>query len=231
MTKPIIIAVDGPAGSGKSSLCKKVCEKLGWNYINTGLLYRSIAYLAQKENISLNDQKQVGVLVDNFAKDFTWNADEDAILFGGTNISPFLLNSEVSSNASKVAQNPLVREKLLPVQRKMASFAPLGVMMDGRDIGSVVFPDADVKVFVTASIEERARRRFEQLKTNGQHENMEIIKQSIRDRDEQDSNRTHAPLIKVADALEFDNSQQGMNEAIDAFIKLLKTRVEIKDKP
>lgn len=226
--KSYIIAVDGPAGSGKSALCAKACQHLNWAYITTGFLYRAIAFIIRERHINYQNEKELLNILNEFSENFKWHYDSKELWFKGQEISAKLQTVEISSDASLIATLPLVREKLLPVQRKLAITPLKGVMMDGRDIGTVVFPDADLKIFVTASIEVRAQRRLQQLKRNGDDYNdIMTIKEAIRVRDEQDSNRSIAPLVKAADAIEFNNDFDGMEQAVTALVNTIKKSLKL----
>lgn len=228
-TKPTIVAVDGPAGSGKSSVCVEVCKRLGFTYVNTGFLYRSVALIAQREGVDFSDNPQLCQIAQKFTNGLTWNPKEGKVVFNGENISELLYQDEIGKLASNIATNAEVRTELLPVQRKLALLTEKGAIIDGRDIGTVVFPDADVKIFMTASIEERAKRRLIQLK--GKKADLEgdefaKIKESIALRDKQDSNRKVAPLIQAKDATLLDTSNMNMVEVIKAMSEIIDSSVK-----
>ena len=226
--KPAIIAVDGPAGSGKSSICSQVCQSLGFTYINTGLLYRASAFVAGRENVDLADEKALAKVVERLAQDLQWEPKTQKLFYHGEDLSPALSSTEAATGASFVAKSGIVREKLLPLQRKLALLSPLGTILDGRDIGTVVFPDADLKIYLTASLEERARRRIKQLKDDPKNMNelhtIEEMMDKIKKRDEQDSRREVAPLKKADDAIELDTSNLSQTETLEAVIQLIKSR-------
>jgi cytidylate kinase len=224
--KPVIVAVDGPAGSGKSSICGAVCKTLGWIYINTGLLYRAAAYLAKREGINLEDEESLCRSVDRIKDELNWDPHSQRLWYRGEDLSQTLLSSEAASGASFVAKSGKVREALLPLQRKLALMSPKGSILEGRDIGTVVFPDADLKIFLTASLEERAQRRMLQLEREGHREklNMSELIQTIRKRDEQDAAREVAPLKKADDAIELDTSGLNQEEVLATFLKIIKER-------
>lgn len=222
----IIVAVDGPAGSGKSSVCSKACKRLGWTYVNTGFLYRAIAYICRQRDIALEDQYGMSDVIDEFTKSLNWDPETQAVWFQDVNISEHLYTDQAGKDASFIAKNMLVREKLLPLQRDLALRSPVGAIVDGRDIGTVVFPDADLKIFLTASIEERAKRRMHQLKNGAActAEEMEELKASIAARDTQDAARTVAPLIQAKDAILLDTSTLQMNSTIDRLVELIREK-------
>jgi cytidylate kinase len=221
-----VVAVDGPAGSGKSSICAAVCAELGWAYINTGILYRAIGYLLLQNNVDETNPEQLGSFLERFVRDFSWDFKANKLLWHGKDLSPLLLDVEVGAMASKVAKIPLLRERLLPVQRQLAADANLpGVLIDGRDIGSVVFPDAPLKIFMTAAIEVRAKRRLLQLQgdpnANERLPSLQELIASMESRDLQDQRRGTAPLRKAEDALEFDTGKYNFAEAVAELKKII----------
>ncbi len=221
-----IVAVDGPAGSGKSSVCAKACQKLGWTYINTGFLYRSIAFICRERSLDLEDNKALASIISEFCETLHWDPTTQSVWFDGRDLSPFLYTDQAGKDASLIAKNPLVRDLLLPLQRKLTLLSPRGAIVDGRDIGTVVFPDADLKIFMTASIEERARRRIQQLNQGDTitTDQLEAIKASIQERDNQDAARGAAPLVQAPDAIMFDTSSMEIDDAIQELIALIKQR-------
>ena len=225
--KPAIIAVDGPAGSGKSSICSQVCKALGFTYINTGLLYRASAYLATREGVDLADEAALVHIVERLAGDLHWEPLTQKLFYHGEDLSPALGSTEAATGASFIAKSGVVREKLLPLQRKLAMLSPLGAILDGRDIGTVVFPDADLKIYLTASLEERARRRIKQLQGDlgaAEQHSIEEMMDNIKQRDDQDSRRAVAPLKKADDAIELDTSNLNELQVLDAVINLIKSK-------
>jgi cytidylate kinase len=222
-----IVAVDGPAGSGKSSVCSEVCRRLGWTYVNTGFLYRSIALIARQRQQALDDNEALRGIINEFCETLQWDSDSQAVGFNGQNLTPLLYTDQAGKEASTIAKNPLVRELLLPLQRKLTLQSPVGAIVDGRDIGTVVFPDADLKIFMTASLETRALRRMGQLQ-DGQTPDpaeLEAIKTSILQRDQQDAKRGTAPLIQAEDAVVFDTSDVDIHGAIEGMLQLIQAHV------
>lgn len=218
-----IVAVDGPAGSGKSSVCLKACQRLGWTYVNTGFLYRAIACICRQRDLALDDDAALSRIIDEFSEELQWIPETQAVNFRGENLSPLLSTDRAGQDASLIAKNPLVREKLLPLQRRLALAAPRGAIVDGRDIGTVVFPDADLKIFLTASIEERARRRLRQLNDASapSPSDLAAITESIRLRDQQDAARGVAPLKQAEDALLLDTSGLDIQATIEKMIDMI----------
>lgn len=227
----VIIAVDGPAGSGKSSICRHVCKRIGFVYINTGAIYRALGFIANRMQVDLDDEQQLASLVATFSQGLEWDANSGCIYFEGENLSPRLYDEQIGSLASKIAKNPKLRTLLLPVQRDLAEKSPNGAMLDGRDIGTVVFPNADLKFFMTASLEQRAKRRLLQLREKGcPNEHVpthEQIMQEIEKRDSQDKSRGTAPLKKSPDAIEFDTSDLDIEECVTEMTKLIRGKLNL----
>ena len=223
-TRPKIVAVDGPAGSGKSSLCARVSERIGWTYINTGALYRGVGLLAINGGVSLDDVPGLVAMIENCGADLRWDADQRQLWYRETNLTPELNSEQAGYGASKVAKEEAVRACLLPVQRQLTLAAPVGALVDGRDIGTVVFPHAELKVFLTASLEERSRRRLHQLGGRDEGEALATIQQGIARRDERDSGRKTAPLKQADDAVVLDTSRLSIDESVEAVIELLRQR-------
>mgnify|MGYP005636851769 CR=1 FL=1 len=227
-TKPIIVAVDGPAGSGKSSICAKVCELVEWSYLNTGALYRGVGIIALEKGLDLENDNLIANMVDEVKSELRWDSAKKSLSYKDSDLSEQLLTQAAGSAASKVAKLHQVRERLLPVQRDLIMSSPLGALVDGRDIGTVVFPNADLKIFLTASIEERTKRRLAQLVAAGtaedNSETFERIKLEISRRDTQDIERGEAPLRKADDAIELDTSHMNLEEVINTIVGMLKDR-------
>ncbi len=224
--RPKIVAIDGPAGSGKSSICHRVCDKIGWTYINTGALYRAIGVLAVSGGISLDDESGLASMIDEVALDIRWDSEHRQLWYLNQNLTDKLLTEEAGYGASKVAKQPLVRERLLPVQRQLTLSAPVGALVDGRDIGTVVFPEAELKIFLTASLDERSRRRLAQLNTASSRiaDVFEDIKKGLARRDERDEHRGVAPLKQADDAVVLDTSSLTIDETVDTMVRLIRER-------
>lgn len=207
-----VIAVDGPAGAGKSTVSKIVAAKLGYTYIDTGAMYRAVAL---KSSRSCKD------LVD-IIEDTEIELDDRARVFlDGQEVTKEIRTPEISKLASDVSKFGFVRQKLTELQRKMAQRGE--VIMDGRDIGTQVLPNADLKIFLTASLEERARRRFEELTAKGQEVNLDVIKNEIALRDKQDSEREIAPLKQAEDAILIDSTNLTIDEVAGKILTLCST--------
>ena len=214
-----IVAVDGPAGAGKSTVSKIVAQKLGYTYIDTGAMYRAVAYKVLRQGKPVTEQ-----LITDIARDVDIDLQYvdgvTKVFVDGEEITGEIRTPEVSSIASKVATIGFVREKLTELQRKMATRG--GVIMDGRDIATHVLPNADVKIFLTASIEERARRRYYELKAKGYDINQDEVAKDIALRDKQDTERKIAPLIKAEDAVLLDTTNKTIDEVVDDILSLCR---------
>lgn len=218
--KKISIAIDGPAGSGKSTIAKMISKELNILYIDTGAMYRGFAYYLLKKGIDTKGEKEILSQLDSLEMEVVFEDGHQNIFINDKNITSKLRTPEVSIGASNVAMHLCVREKLVKLQRKIAG--ENGVIMDGRDIGSHVLPNAQLKIYLNASIEERAKRRFNESYSK-ESVNLDEIKKSIQVRDENDRNRENSPLKKVADAVEIDTSNLSIGEVADKIINLYKT--------
>lgn len=224
---PIIVAVDGPAGSGKSSICHQVAQRLGWSYVNTGAIYRAISILAQDRGLNLDDAGALTALIETVAPGLRWDAGRQELWYNETDLTPRLQSEAAGTGASRLAKLAGVRARLLPVQRAMALAAPRGVLVDGRDIGTVVFPEADLKIFLTASLEARSRRRLQQLGACGDDPcapQLTEVMAGLANRDERDTARDTAPLKQSQDAVVLDTSNLTFTATIEAMLSLLRER-------
>ncbi len=211
------IAIDGPAGAGKSTIAKKVAKELSFIYVDTGAMYRAIAYYMLQNNVA-KDEAAVAKEVENVDVKLAYVDGEQQVLLNGENVSSFIRTEEVGNMASFVAKVSEVRAKLLDLQRNLAK--ENDIIMDGRDIGTNVLPNADVKVYLTASSEERANRRYKELCEKGISCDRDEIERDIIARDEQDMNREIAPLKQAEDATLIDSSHMTIDEVVAAIIKL-----------
>ena len=212
------IAIDGPAGAGKSTIAKKVAEKLGLIYVDTGAMFRGIALYMTEKGIEGSETGKIKGEINNIRLDIVYENGEQLIILNDENVSKLIRSPEISKAASEFAQVPEVRERLLLLQRELAAKRP--VVMDGRDIGSKVLPDASVKIFLTADVRVRAERRCKELIEKGEKVNLEDIMSDIKSRDEQDMNRKVSPLIQASDAVLVDTSSLSIDEVVDAIIKI-----------
>lgn len=206
--KNLVIAVDGPAGAGKSTIAKLIADILNINYIDTGAMYRAITYKCLQNNIDINNEEEVI----NIAKDCEIDFKDNNIYLNGDILKDEIRTIEVSNNVSNVAKIKEVRYLMVDVQRNIGKVS--SVILDGRDIGSYVFPNADYKFFLVATPEERGKRRYKELINKGHDVNLEEIINDIIKRDEIDSNREFAPLIKADDAIEIDTTGKSINEVV-----------------
>jgi cytidylate kinase len=220
MKAGLIIAVDGPSGSGKSSSSRLLAERLRYRYIDTGALYRIIGLLAVENNVSSEDTTQLAALCEGLALRFLPEAHGLRILLGERDISAAIRRPEVSQMASKVSAQPIVRQRLLSLQRELGAAG--GVVMEGRDIGTKVFPEADVKFYLDASPEVRGRRRYAELQQQGVTTDLQETIQEMAERDQRDSSRTHAPLQRAVDAVFIDTTALLLVEVVDAMVRTVQ---------
>jgi len=215
------IAIDGPAGAGKSTIAKMVANKLGFIYVDTGAMYRAIA-LYMLQNQVEKDEEQVSKQVENADVKIVYADGEQQVLLNGENVSAYIRTEEVGNMASFVAKTEAVRAKLLELQRNLA--ATEDVIMDGRDIGTHVLPNAEVKIYLTASSAERANRRYKELCEKGVSCDLKEIERDIIARDEQDMNRKIAPLKQAADAKLIDSSHMNMEQVVEEIIGIYESK-------
>lgn len=213
MTKTLQIAIDGPAGAGKSSVAKVLAKRLNCIYLDTGAMYRAVTWLAMQQQVGVTDLMGIARLLETLQLEFKEEQGVQHLYCNGTDVTEAIRSPQVSANVSAVAMIPLVRETLVAQQQHIA--ANCDVLMDGRDIGTTVLPDAQYKFFLTASLEERARRRYLELKEKGVDANMEQIKQDIALRDQKDSQREVSPLVQAPDAELIDTSNLSFDEVVE----------------
>mgnify|MGYP000676003092 FL=1 len=206
------IALDGPSGAGKSTVAKALAKRLDIIYLDTGAMYRSLAYVAVKQGIDVNDEAAVKPMLDNLDMKII-TGDSQQIIVNGENVTPFIREHYVSKAASDISALPAVRIKLVELQREIAKNDC--VVLDGRDIGTYVLPDAKYKFFITATPEVRAKRRFEELKAKGDAPSYEKVLEDIKVRDYNDSHRAFAPLKQADDAVLVDTTNMSIDEVID----------------
>ncbi len=215
----IRIAIDGPAGSGKSTTAKNVASRLKINYIDTGAMYRACAYYMLEKGVDISNESDVSEELKNMNMTVNYVGGAQHILVNGNDVTGKLRTNEISSAASKVAVIGSVREYLVALQRKTASL--FDVIMDGRDIGTCVIPDAEVKIFLTASVEERAKRRFKELVQKGLEADFEQVKKDIEYRDRNDTERAVSPLRKAEDAILLDTTDMTVEEVVQELISII----------
>lgn len=217
------IAIDGPAGAGKSSIAKLVAQKLSFVYFDTGAMYRTIALYALEHHINPAREEDVVAVLDEIQITLSHEDGEQEIFLNGTNVSKDIRREEVGKNASTVAKYAAVRQKLVSLQQEIA--ADMDVIMDGRDIGTVVLPNAEVKIYLTASANVRAKRRFKELQAKGESCDLTQIEKDIIARDEQDMNREISPLRQAEDAVLVDSSDMTIEEVVNCLIDIIKKKM------
>ncbi|MWQ29564.1 (d)CMP kinase [Glaesserella parasuis] len=208
----IVITVDGPSGAGKGTLCHALAEKLGFAFLDSGAIYRILALAAVKQGIAFESETALAQLGRNLNVKFVPENNEIQVILDGENVGDQIRTAQAGQNASKIAVYPQVREALLQRQRDFRS--PKGLIADGRDMGTVVFPEAEIKFFLDASAEERTRRRVKQLQEKGFNANFDEILAEIKERDFRDRNRPVAPLVPAKDAMILDSTHLSIEEVI-----------------
>ena len=216
------IAIDGPAGAGKSTVARKAAERLGFIYVDTGAMYRTIALYLLRKQIDCDDYEALSRALENLDVAIDYQDGVQQMLLNGENVSALIRTEEIGTMASVVSAKPQVREKLLALQRELARTHD--VIMDGRDIGTMILPDAALKIYLTATPEARAQRRYLELTQKGVNCDLKTIEKEIRERDERDMNREIAPLRQAEDAVYLDTSLMDAGQAVDEVIRLAKER-------
>ncbi len=212
----MIIAIDGPSASGKSTTAKGVSDKLGFTHIDTGSMYRAVTFGLRHENIMLDDRDRIISYIRNLDLKFDSNGH---IILNGKNVSSAIRTVEISSKVSKISAMPEIRSKMVDFQRNIAGKS--NCVLEGRDIGTVVFPNADYKFYITASLDQRTERRYLQLKKDNTEIDRNNIKNDISNRDLRDINRKIAPLKKAEDAIEIDTTEMKIDDVIDFIVKYI----------
>ncbi len=220
--RKLIVAIDGPAGAGKSSVARLTAKRLGYLYIDTGAMYRAFTWAVLRFHVDINDDAAVRALTESIFIRLEPDDEGCRVFVGDKEVTEDIRKQDISSRVSSVAALAVVREKLVQLQRSMAQAG--GVILDGRDIGTVVLPDADVKIFLTASVASRAQRRFLENKSRGGTESLEEIAASIAARDDMDSHRAVSPLRQAEDAVFIDNSELNLEETADVISDLIRQR-------
>lgn len=217
------IAIDGPAGAGKSTVARKAAAELGFVYVDTGAMYRTIALYMLDNHVDVDDETALKSALDKITIDVAYQDGVQQMLLNGVNVSGRIRTQAVSDQASITAVKPEVRAKLLDLQRNMAK--KNNVIMDGRDIGTNILPNAQLKIFLTASSLERAKRRYNELQEKGQAESLEEIRREIEERDFRDSHRAEAPLRQAEDAVFLDTSSMDADQAAAKIVSLARERM------
>lgn len=216
------IAIDGPAGAGKSTIAKQIAKKMNLIYVDTGAMYRAMALYLIRENIKAEETEKISEKCKSADITIRYEEGFQVVYLNGENVNPYLRTEEVGQMASASSVNGDVRAKLVQLQQKLASEAE--VIMDGRDIGTVVLPDADVKIYLTASVDVRAKRRYDELTAKGEQWDLEEIKKEIAERDHRDMTREISPLRQAEDAILLDTSDMGIEDVISAIMKICEDR-------
>jgi cytidylate kinase len=217
-TKPFVVTIDGPAGSGKGTISKLVSKALGFGYLDSGAIYRIIALKAKTNNLDTNQINQILKLIDGLEINF---ADEK-VLLGSKDITDLIRSELIGKFASEIAKNELIREKILGLQKSF--FEPPGLVADGRDMGTKVFPEAKVKIFLTASIEERANRRYKQLILKENNVNLTDLFETIKLRDESDTNRKISPLKAANDAFLIKTDNLSITQSFEKVMEIIRSK-------
>jgi cytidylate kinase len=221
--RKITIAIDGPAASGKSTTAREVAQRLGYIYIDTGAMYRAVTLKALENQVNVHDINKVAELAEKVKIEFGKNNQKTIIYLDGKDVSDDIRAPRIDQQISPVAANPEVRKVMVKKQQEMGRHG--GVVLDGRDIGTVVFPKAELKIYMLASVEERALRRKREMEQKGLEIDLDKIENDIRYRDRQDMGRSHGPLKKAEDALEIDTTRLTIEQQVDLILKLAKEKI------
>ncbi|GEN45170.1 (d)CMP kinase [Alkalibacillus haloalkaliphilus] len=220
------VAIDGPAAAGKSTVAKQIAKKLDYLYIDTGAMYRALTLIALRNQVNLEDEEALADLASQINISFRHKEDGQDVLIDGDDVSDDIRQSDVTNNVSIVAKHKLVREHMVEMQRKLADEA--NVVVDGRDIGTYVLPNAEVKIFLVASVEERAIRRHKENVDRGISSDLEQLKEEIERRDQIDSQREMAPLTKADDAIEIDTTSKSIEEVKESILTIIQDHSSFK---
>ena len=221
------IAIDGPAGAGKSTIARRVAKELSFIYVDTGAMYRAMALYLLRKEVNRDDTEQIGNICQDAEISIEYQNGEQIVLLNGENVNSYLRTEEVGNMASVSSAVPRVREKLLSLQRKLAK--DMSVVMDGRDIGTTILPDAEVKIYLTASSLTRARRRYLELQEKGTVCNLDDIQKDIEERDQRDMNREISPLRQAKDAVLVDSSDLTIQQVVDRILQIFRSKTTGED--
>jgi CMP/dCMP kinase len=222
MTRPVVVTIDGPAGAGKSTVARRLARALDYRLLDTGAIYRAVALASHRAGVAWTDGPGLAAIARALDIDFAFEGDVNHVRVAGDDVTTAIRTPEMSQGASQVSAHPEVRDALLELQRRLGSGG--GVVVEGRDTGTVVFPDAAAKFFLTASAEERARRRVAELRAAGQDVDHDTTLREIRERDQRDASRAVAPMVPAADAVLFDSSILSIDEVVDALLVVVRSR-------
>ena len=224
--RPFIVSIDGPAGAGKSTVSKLLSRRLGLSFVDTGALYRAVALSARRQGIAVEDDAGLSGLMGRIRISFKAVGDENRVYLDGEDVSAEIRAPEISLLASAVSARPVVRDGLLGLQRRLALEAPVGAVLEGRDIGTVVFPDADLKFFLEANPDVRARRRYEEMFQKGAESTLDAVLADQTKRDRDDASRAVAPLKPADDAVRVDSSALPLSEVVQRLERLIRERMK-----
>jgi cytidylate kinase len=218
VTSKLVVTIDGPAGAGKSTVAKTLARRLGYSLLDTGAIYRAVALAAQRAGVPWEDAARLAVVARDLAIEFKFLGETNSVFVAGEDVSSAIRTPEISQGASQVSAHGPVRAALLDLQRRLGEGG--GVVVEGRDTGTVVFPHANAKFFLSATDEERARRRVEDLRLAGKMVELGETLREIRERDHRDSNRDHAPMRAADDAVIIDSSSMSVAEVVDQMVAI-----------
>jgi cytidylate kinase len=219
----VIVAIDGPSGAGKSTLAKRLAKELGFTYLDTGAMYRALALKVLRQGIDLGDERRLAAVVRDTDIGLQESDGRLNVMLDGVDVADLIRTPEVSQTASKVSARKIVRQRLLELQR--AAAAKGDIVAEGRDIGTVIFPGAELKIYLDASVDERARRRYEELRAGGRQVSLEATVREIKERDQRDSARDLAPLCKAADAVAIDSSGLTADAVAERVMELIRSEL------
>jgi cytidylate kinase len=220
----VIVAIDGPSGAGKSTLAKRLARQLGFTYLDTGAMYRALALKMLRQGIDPDEESRLAALLANTQIDVRENDGRLEVLLDGADVADLIRTPEISQLASKVSARKIVRQRMMELQRAAAGKGH--IVAEGRDIGTVIFPGAQVKVYLDASVNERARRRCEELRANGRQVSIEETVRELIERDRRDSERDLAPLCRAADAVAVDSSALSADAVAERVLELIRVRLQ-----
>ncbi len=221
--RELIIAIDGPSGAGKSTITRLLADRLGYVFLDTGAMYRAVALAAQRKGVAADDDGALEEICRTIRISFVRNNGCCRVILDDEDVSEFIRNPEISLLTSRISARKVVREFMLRLQREMARDG--GVILEGRDIGTIVFPDADVKFFLSASAEERGRRRYTELKAAGKDVDLRTTIAEVMQRDEQDVRREHAPLRRADDAVGIDSTLLTIDQVLERMERVVRERL------
>lgn len=224
LNRQVRIAIDGPAAAGKSTVAKMIADQLNITYIDTGAMYRALTLKALNENVNIDDEERLLKLLKNSRIHLKKEEEKQVVLLDDKDVTHKIRSNDVTNHVSQIAKHRLIREEMVERQRSLAKNG--SVVMDGRDIGTHVIPDAEVKIYLVASAKERALRRHKENLEKGIESNLNDLKKEIEKRDKQDMNRQVAPLTKAKDAIEIDTTSKSIDSVVDLIIKRVKNMIK-----